>query len=158
MERFRLLPGLPATGPDPEQFSATGHGTHREGFVVEFLPEGNPAWIGNFQPGMTEFSAVLPHHDGKSLIVIAYGQAYVIDPQDRKLINIFGGGIEIALTPEPGLLVMGDGVYLEAWAKGGLNWRSRRISWDGMWNIRVDCGKIKGDAWSPIDDCEYPFA
>jgi hypothetical protein len=158
MERFRLLPGLPATGPYPEQFSATGHGTHREGFVVEFFPEGDPPWIGNFQPGMTEFSAVLTSLHGKSLVVIAQGQGYEINPQDRHLIEVFGGGIEIALMTEPGLLVLGDGVYLEAYTKGGLSWRSRRISWDGMWNIRVESGKIKGDAWSPIDDCEYPFA
>lgn len=39
MEPFRTLVGLPATGPWPEQFSATGRGTHREGFVVELNPE-----------------------------------------------------------------------------------------------------------------------
>jgi len=53
MDCFRMLPGLPATGPWPEQFSANGRGTHREGFVVEFLPEMAPAWVGNFQRGLT---------------------------------------------------------------------------------------------------------
>src|SRR5437879_2745089 len=71
MEIFRVLPGLPTSGPWPEQFSSTGQGMHREGFVVEFSPEGKPPWVGNFQPGMTGYSAVLQHLDGTSLIVIA---------------------------------------------------------------------------------------
>jgi len=97
MERFRVLNGLPSTGPYPEQFSTGGRGTHREGFVVEFFPEKKPTWVGNFQPGVTEYSAVLPHFDGTALIVIAGGQAYVIDPEERRLLTVFGGSINLAL-------------------------------------------------------------
>ncbi len=98
MERFRVLPGLPATGDWPEQFSATGRGTHREGFVVEFLPEKRPPWIGNFQPGLTPYHVVLPLPNGTSLIVIAGGQAYVIDPDERRLLTTVGGQIDAALA------------------------------------------------------------
>jgi hypothetical protein len=159
MERFRVLPGLPATGPWPGQFSASDRGTHREGFVVEFSPEGKPAWVGNFQPGAASYSAVLPHLDGTSWIVIAGGQAYVIDPEERRLLAVFGGYINMALAvPSANLLVTDNGVWLEAWDKSGLRWRSRRISWDGMRDLRIENGKIKGEAWSAPDDCEYPFA
>jgi len=159
MERFRVLNGLPATGPYPEQFSAEGRGMHREGFVVEFFPEKKPNWVGNFQPGMTEYSAVLPHFDGAALIVIAGGQAYVIDPEERRLLAFFGGAIDVALVVPPGnLLVIGcNGIWLEAWDNSGLRWRSRRISWDGMRDIRIENDKVKGKAWSPIDHVEYPF-
>ncbi|MGO9227828.1 MAG: hypothetical protein ACLQKA_01260 [Bryobacteraceae bacterium] len=63
MERFRVLPGLPATGPWPEQSSASNRGTRRGGFVVEFSPAEKPTWAGNFQPGAARYSAVLPHFD-----------------------------------------------------------------------------------------------
>jgi hypothetical protein len=133
MERFRVLPGLPATGPWPEQFNAGGGGTHREGFVVEFAPEGKPTWVGNFQPGMTGYNAVLPHLDGTSLIVIAGGQAYVIDPEERRLLSAFGGSLNLALAvPQENLFVMGNGIWLEGWDNRGMRWRSRRISWDGI--------------------------
>lgn len=95
MEQFRILPGLPSTGPLPDQFSATGQGKHREGFVVEFLPAGEHAWTGNFQPGVTGYCTVIPQ--GKNLIVVARGQAYLIDPQNRELIAEFGGSIDTSL-------------------------------------------------------------
>ena len=154
----RVLFGLPGEGPRSEQFSATGHGMHREGFVVEFSPNGRPLWVGNFQPGLSGYNSVLPHPDGTSLIVIAGGQAYVIDPKERRQLGIFGGGIEVALdVPTMSLLVLGNGIWLEAWDRSGIRWRSRRISWDGMSNLRVEHDKLIGEAWSPIDDCDYPF-
>ena len=54
---FEILTGLPGTGPWPEQFSATGLGTHSEGFVVRFVPDHGEAWIGNFLPGLTPWQA-----------------------------------------------------------------------------------------------------
>jgi hypothetical protein len=123
---------------------------HREGFVVEFSPEGKPPWVGNFQPGMG-YSAVLQHLDGTSLIVIAAGQAYVINPEERLLLAVFGGAIDMALAvPPAGLLVMGNGIWLEVWGSSGLRWRSR--------DLRIQNDKIKSEAWSPLDDSEYPFA
>lgn len=154
-----MLPGLPATGPWPEQFSASGHGTHREGFVLEFCPEGKPSWIGNFQPGGTGYSAVIPHPDGTSLIVIAGGQAYVIHPAERRLVTTFGGDLDVALAvPALSMLVFGNGIRLEAWDGSGLRWQTRRIAWDGMHAVRIEDEQIKGEAWSPLDDCEYPFS
>ena len=87
MEPFRTLVGLPATGPWPEQFSATGRGTHREGFVVEFNPGTSSSWVGNFQRGLTNCDAVLLHPNAHSAIVIARGQCYLIDPKDRRLVG-----------------------------------------------------------------------
>jgi hypothetical protein len=48
---FEDLPGLLRYGPTANQFSATGRGTHREGCVVRFFPEGAKPWVGNFQRG-----------------------------------------------------------------------------------------------------------
>jgi hypothetical protein len=132
---------------------------HQEGFVVEFSPEGKPTWVGNFQPGITDYNIVLPHSDGTSLIVVAGGQAYLINPEERRSLAIFGGSIDTALAvPSAGLLVMGNGIWLEAWDSSGLRWRSRRFAWDGMRDLRIENGKVKGEAWSAVDDREYPFA
>jgi hypothetical protein len=157
MERFRVLAGLPATGPWPEQFSKPGQSTHREGFVVEFSPETKSAWVGNFQPGITRYSAVVG--SSRWAFVIAGGQAYVIDPSERRLLSVFGGDIDGTLFVQPeGPLVFCNGIWLEARDNTRLRWRSRRISWDGMWDLRVENDKILGQAWSPLDDREYPFA
>jgi hypothetical protein len=73
-----MIPRLPATGPCPEQFSATGRGMQQEGIVIEFFPEGKPSWIGNFQSGSASYSAVLPQLDGTSLVVIAGRHMWLI--------------------------------------------------------------------------------
>jgi hypothetical protein len=156
---FRILPGLPASGPWPVQFSQTGQGTHREGFVVEFSPVGKQTWVGNFQPGMTSYNSVLPNLDGKSFIVIAGGQAYVVDPSERRLLGTFGGDVHAVLAdPDLSVFVISNGVWLEAWERTGMRWRTRRISWDGISKLRIENETVKGEAWSPIDDRDYPFA
>ena len=80
VDLFRILPGLSATGPWPEQFTATGRGSHSEGVVVEFNPDTSRSWVGNFQPGGTAYDTVIVHPNGREVIVIAHGQAYLIDP------------------------------------------------------------------------------
>ena len=158
MERFRILPGLPATGPWPEQFSATGRGMHREGFVVEFFPEFKPPWVGNFQPGLTSYDAILPLPNGRLVVVVAGGQAYVIEPEPN-LLTTFGGQIDGALeAPALNLLILGNAVYLEAWNTNAMQWRTRRISWDGIWDLRVDHDRLKGLAWNAVEDREEPFS
>ena len=102
---------------------------------------------------------MLPCFDGKSVIVIASGQAYVVDPEERRLLTDLGGTLNMALAvPQTNLFVMGNGIWLEAWDNSEMRWRSRLISWDGMWDLRIENDKVGGSAWSPFDDHEYPFA
>src|SRR5690606_11352541 len=96
MAEFRELPGLPAYGPMPLQFSSTGQGAHREGFVVEFLPDTDECWVGNFQPGLSSYSGVIAHPDGRRVVVVAGGEAYIVAPHAKKVEEMFGGAIEFA--------------------------------------------------------------
>ncbi len=155
--RFRVLPGLPATGPLPEQFSDSGQGKHREGFVVEFEPSDGASWIGNFQPGYAQgYSQVILHPDGQRLLVIAGGTAYVVDPETRELIATFGGGVEIVLADEERhQLIIGNGLWFEAVTASGMRWRSRRLSWDGIQNVRIDGSALRGEAWNLSDWSEF---
>jgi hypothetical protein len=127
--------------------------------VVQFLPERNTPWVGNFQPGLTDYDSVLPLPGGRLLIVVAGGQAYVIDPVERRLLTTFGGQIDTAVdAAEANLLVLSNGLYLEAWNANAMEWRTRRISWDGIWDLAVSSDYVKGHAWNPFDDCETPFS
>lgn len=152
MAMVRVLPSLPTYGPLPEQFSATGRGTHREGFVVEFLPEDAPVWVGNFQRGLTSLDEVLVEPGTKWVIVIAGGEAYVVEPRSRTCVETFGGQIEEVWKIPPGTLVFSNGLWFEALGPDGLSWRTRQVSWDGFRNVRVDGGVIRGEAWNPMDD------
>ncbi len=158
MATFDVLPGLPPYGESPEAFTATGQGRHREGYVVRFHPDASASWVGNFQPGVSSFEDVLPHPNGREFVVIAGGQGYVVDPNDRAKREYFGVQIEIALeVPELSGVLFGNGLWFEFLGPVGLQWRSRRISWDGMRAVRREGLRLFGEAWSPIEDCWLPF-
>jgi hypothetical protein len=158
--RFEILPGLPATGEMHESFSATGTGKHSEGIVVSFSPEGAGSWIGNFQPGVGGATSVFPHPDGTHVIVIAHGQGYVVNPSTKFLKSQFNGYVqEFLQVEEERAVIFGDGTSLERLEHNGdLMWRTRRISWDGMRNVRIDNDTILGEAFTPMGDKWLPFS
>ena len=149
---FEVLPGLPPFGALPLQFSDTGMGMHTEGLVVRFLAGTADDWVGNFQPGLSHFSRVVGHPDGKHLFVIAGGSAYVVDPVARKLVDTFGAQIEFAQElPDHRAVLFGNGLCFELHNEQGLSWRSRRVSWDGIKDVIVSAAHITGLGWC-IDD------
>lgn len=148
---WRVLDGLPPYGPTPEQFSATGQGMHREGFVVELTPSGALAWVGNFQRGMTNLDAVVASRRDATMTVIAGGQAYVVDPRSRCCLRTFGGHIEHVFDLED-RTVFSNGLWLEATDSERLLWRTRRLSWDGMMDVRLAGESIVGEAYDPATD------
>lgn len=131
---------------------------HREGFVVEFSPQGSQKWIGNFQPGLGGIDDVVEHIDGNHIIVIAGGQAYVIDPKTRLLVNDFGGQIEyVDSILELQMLLFGNGLWFEAIGERGFIWRTRRLSWDGMRAIRQEGISLSGEGYDPMTDSWVSF-
>jgi hypothetical protein len=156
---FDVLPGLPPYGDWPEAFTATGQGRQREGYVVRFRPDASASWVGNFQPGLSSFQDVLRHPNGREFLVIAGGHGYIVDPHDRAKREYFGAQIEIAVqAPELNNIVFGNGFWLESLGPDGWQWRSGRISWDGMRELRCDGLQLLGQAWSPLENCWLPFA
>jgi hypothetical protein len=157
MDEFRILKGLPGAGPWPEQFSEPGGSTHNEGFVVEFLPAMKPPWVGNFQLGFGTYSGVLRFPDGGPYVVIAGGQGYVIEFNEKQLLRRLGGGIcSVVSVPQLSLLIFGSPWNIEAWDANFMHWRSRRVSLDGIRNLRVERGWLKGMACA-LGDSEVPF-
>jgi hypothetical protein len=83
----------------------------------------------------------------------------VVDLEERCLAALFGGAIDAALPVlDLSLLVVGNGIWLDPRDKNGMRWRTGRISWDGIWDLRMEKDKVKGESWSPIDDSSYSFS
>lgn len=158
MPDFRELTGLPAYGPIPLQFSSTGQGTHREGFVVEFLPGTKESWIGNFQPGLSSYNCVITHPDGQRVIVISGGDVYVVEPSTKKVEEMFGGTVEFAAFASAiKALVFGNGLWFEIVYVNGSRATTRRISWDGMARIEIVGDQLRGEAYDPMSGSVTPF-
>jgi hypothetical protein len=153
-----ILPGLPGEGPMPEQFTWPGKRTHSEGLVVRFFPRDGESWVGNFQCGTSRFSTVCVQPDPLRPAVVACGQLYVIDVRTRKMLRVSGGQIEyLAYVPETRSVVLANGLWFES--VGPCEWKTQRLSWDGMRDIRIVGPRLLGQAWTPMNDNEQwaPF-
>jgi hypothetical protein len=164
MPRYEILPGLPGLGPLPLPFGAGGSiggwSGHGEGFVVRFDPQEGRPWVGNFQPGngSVGWEGVLEHPNGKDVIVVARGQGYVVDPEAQQLVSIISGYIEhVIRLPELGAVAIFDGLGIEAINYDGRWWRTQRISWDEIRNIKVEGTILRGEASTPDGQEWAPF-
>ena len=130
------------------QFGATGQERYHEGSVVEFM-HGNSSWVGNFAGGATGFDTVFEHPSWRSVIVIARGQGYIVDPRAQKVTLVFGGAITALVHSCSDRLVFSTFTEFEAYGAAGQVWRTSRLSWDGFRSIRVDGDALTGEGWTP---------
>ena len=139
-------------------FRDDGIPEYREGLVVRFYPRRSDAWVGNFLGGPTGCNAVLEHPNGNDVIVVARGEASVVDPENRAIRHRLAAGVEqvIELPSLEAILLRGltDFTAIKADDTG---WHSPRISWDGMRKIKVNGTQLFGEAYTPIGDAWVPF-
>jgi len=156
--RFEILPGLPPYGPMAVSFTMHGAHEHREGLVVRFHPSESEPWVGNFLGGMTACNFVLDHPNETDVIVVAQGEACVVDPENRAIRDRIAVDVEevIPLASLGSVIFRGltDFTAIKADNSG---WRSPRISWDGLRNIEVHGTELQGEAYTPIEDAWLPF-
>lgn len=150
--KFTILDGLPTSGPMHLQFTTTGMGTHSEGLAVKFLPERSDPWVGNFQPGFTKFRTVAPHPNEKDVVVVADGQVYVVSPEGKQLVDTMGCTVIEVFTLDNADLVLCYNEHIERIGPNGKIWTSKTLSFDGLQNMTIEGGKIKGEAWTPDFD------
>ena len=105
---------------------------------------------------MTRLDIVIASRRDSTVTVIAGGTAYVVDPASRSCIRTFGGQIEHAFDLAD-RAVFSNGLWLEATDGERLLWRSRRLSWGGMMEVRVNGERAVGIAYDPMTNEWTPF-
>jgi len=147
---FRLLAGLPPYGAATICFPSEWGRLGREGVVVEFASQAG-SWVGNFAGGLGGLTAVHPHPNDRDVVVIAAGDLWVVDMEQRSAEVAFSS-IDAALDVQhpPGWVFSRQRVALARFGPGGLIWHTRRLSWDGFDQLKIVGGEITGRAWSPI--------
>jgi hypothetical protein len=140
-----------------ESFPPTFRG--REGYVVEFMPDTEAAWVGNFAPGISGYSGVHMHPNKQDVVVFFEGEGYIVDPDAKILRGEIPGAIfELWEVTDPAGFVMDrQGLAFERISAEGLVWHTRRLSWDGFRSVNLSSTYIDGEAWSPIEDKWIPF-
>jgi len=154
---FEVLAGLPGDGPVPITFSATGQGRHREGGVVKFMPPDGAFWVGNFQPGLTNFNLVVGQNNGAAHLVISGGQGYLVDTRTGGLLSEFGGSVEWAqVLDDDETVLISNGIAFSLLKDAKTVWQTRRLSWDGVRATRLTSDRLIGEGWS-LDETWHPF-
>jgi hypothetical protein len=86
------------------------------------------------------------------------GQGYIVDPELCEVTEMFGGALfDVFRHPARGWLVFNDQeIRFLALGPDGWVWKSRRVSWDGFRDLRVEGESVRGKAWALGESWE-PF-
>ena len=150
------MPGLPPYGPMaipfPPEFAGGGH----EGFVVEFELADGSTWAGNFEPGLGGLHDVRAHPNGHDVLVSSAGSLWQVDPATRVGEEL--SSAVFSVWPDGGALVYSvQDIAFVCVGPTGVEWRTRRISWDGFRELHIEGDRLAGEAWSPIENRWMPF-
>lgn len=143
---FQILPGLPPYGSEALAFDPSGVESHREGFVVRFAPPDCSPWVGNFQKGDTDLYDVVAYPDSEVVLVISGGMGYQLNPRRPDRWTHFGGSIEFIRVVENLGAIVGNGLWFELTNGHSMIWRTPRISWDGMRDIKINERRLTGQS------------
>jgi hypothetical protein len=113
-----------------------------------FQPWDEDDWVGVFGRGGSTREAVALSQSVDAF-VIAGGRGYLINTNDKSLVHrtereFF---VDALFLPDRNLFVVADDLYLYGYNANGEQWRTHRISWDGIRNLAVDGPNVKGQAW-----------
>lgn len=156
---FEILDSLPAYGPMYISITHDDDGFYSEGFVIRFFKSDDTDWIANFQPGRTNFRTVIELANSK-LLIIASGSCYIMHPDQQIPFSVFGIGYEEVMKTKNGTYVLQDQTDLTILDEFGNYSHSKRISYDGIKELRLDeNGLIHGISYYPTPDADkwIPF-
>lgn len=159
-KRYEILDGLPAYGPMYIPVSENEEEHYSEGFVVRFFKSDGTEWVANFKPGWTDCCLVVDYPHSNRMVVIAYGQGYIMNPEQQKPIDTFGVNIKYAVVTKDNTIVTTDDIYVAIIDDNGVNWQSKRISIDGIKDLMLHENTVTGLACNPMGNSDewIPFA
>ncbi len=157
---FEVMPGLPPYGPPARAFPPDGSAVFSEGLVVKFFRADGTDWTGNFGRGLTRYTDVQMHPDGRRVIVVSCGEGYLIHPDDDTTFERIPGAVETFIwTPDRERLLLNDqGLRLAVLSADGSSRYTRRFSWDGLADISTDGIRAWGLAFEPFQETWQPFS
>ncbi len=151
-KKYEQLHGLPPYGPMYVAISENDELFYSEGFVVRFTKSDGTNWVANFKNGSSNFSTIFELPYVNKIVVIANGLGYIICPNQQKAITTFGSGITELLQADDGRFVAADNTNLVIINNDALVWVSKRISYDGIKELKVNGNIVSGYFYEPTSD------
>jgi hypothetical protein len=155
-KQYESLDGLPPYGPMYVSVTAeSDEPFFSEGFVLRLFKSDGTSWVANFRPGWTKYSKVFDFPTHRTVVVIAGGQGYIMSPDDEKPKHTFGLTLTDVLQTDNGSLVCAnntDIIFLDN--STGQLWRSERISWDGIKEMKISGDILYGKSYDPTNSIQ----
>jgi hypothetical protein len=136
----------------------------KDGYLLEIQPKNGERWYGTFafgnMGGQLGAYGVMTTPDPKRLCVVAGGSGYFVsayDPTAWESVQVVPI-LDFCLIPTHEIIVFADFTGVVAYGASGIKWKSRRISWDGIKNLRMENNLLHGDSFGPQDDQAHPFS
>lgn len=153
-KRHEILESLPSYGPMYIPVSENNEAYYSQGYVVRFYTSKDTTWVGNFEPGWTHLNAVYEFDDDSYILVIAGGTCYLMNPDLQKPISIFEAGCETVIKTLDGGLILQESTHLTVFEINGEHWRTERISWDGIADLKLEGNLVSGLSFDPTNEYE----
>lgn len=149
-KRYKILESLPAYGPMYIPVAENGELFYSEGVVVRFYKSDGTEWVANFKPGWTSLKEIHELNNGK-LLVIACGTCYLMNPEQINPISVFGVGYVNVFKTSDNRLVLQDQTDLTIVEVNGYHWRTERISFDGLKELKLEGNLVTGLSYDPMN-------
>jgi hypothetical protein len=154
-KRYEILESLPTYGPMYIPVAGDNNEAYySQGFAVRFFKDDNSDWVANFKPGWTGLNAIYEFDNQKNLLVIAGGTCYVMNPNETKPISVFGVGFDTVIKTLDGRLILQGMTDITVVETNGEPWRTERISWDGLKELKLDGNIVTGLSFDPMNNKE----
>jgi hypothetical protein len=134
----------------------------RSGAYLRVVPNDGPAWAGFFALGFESdqvINALSSCPDADSLCVVVGGYAYVVKATDPASWFRVEQRPVMELRPvvECALLLLTGFTTISAVGRGGLQWTTERLSWEGVSITEISGNNLRGLGWDALTDKQVPF-
>lgn len=156
-KRYEVLASLPTYGDMAIPIVEEGKIFVSEGYVVKFYKDDGSTWIANFPQGLGALSLVKEIPNNNTILVVAGGDGYLMNPNHTKPIREFNYDADQMLERDDGRLILASCTDIMLLDKNAeVEWKTGRISWDGIKDLRLDGNILVGYAYDAcardIDD------
>lgn len=134
----------------------------RDGLIVSIVPQNRTPWIGVFAFGELSpkgtsgvFSTPNPHR----LCVVSRGMAYLVSAHAPEKWEIVPAApvMDVRCVKKHGIIVFANFTEIIAYGSHGVQWRTARLTWDGMKVVDVTDDVLTGEFWDIQSESTQPF-
>ena len=147
-KRYEILDGLPTYGDMAVPIVSDSEVFVSEGYVVKFYKDNGSTWIANFPQGLGSLSFVKSIPNNNSILVVAGGDGYLMNPNHTKPIQEFNYFADTMVERDNGRLILAsltDIMFLDENAE--IEWETGRVSWDGIKDLKLEGNILTGYAY-----------